>query len=331
MRSIHKMNLRLILFCVIVIGTAVWLHVTQQLFLSDFSEVTMIQCATSRNASHLLVYNKTCGVQYWNRRRNFGNKEDVLFFPIMSHGLMPIKGEIIIIEFGANTGQFSQAVFNTTHEVPFAVHSLEPVVELLDLLKNQSLNLKKRQNDKHFYYNIAISDRSGWLPIYSTKEASECATLGQGSKLNFVKVADVVVTTLPAFIKKYHIKTPISFIRIDVEGFEPEVVLGMDLKMNAHKFPLFSFETGGTWRDDRSVLARNVTMKSFITILDNYGYDSFFIGYPYLLPISGTNWDDAFEDFTRASNVLCVLRCSKHGENLLKSLQNISLDSCQWQ
>jgi hypothetical protein len=92
----------------------------------------------------------------------------------------------------------------------------------------------------------------------------------------------------------------------------------MDLKNNYDIFPLFSFETGGTWRDDLSVLARNLTLKSFVTMLDNFGYDSFFIGYPYLLPISGANWDDTFEDFTRASNVLSAdFWCNGRGESFL--------------
>jgi len=226
--------------------------------------------------SSLAVYNKTCGVRYWNRKTNFGNKDDLLFFPVISTILTSTESEIIIIEFGANTGQFSEAVLNTPHKIPYVVHSIEPIVALFQLLKNRSAAFKKEQNDKHFHYNIAISDRSGQLPIYAPNRPGEAATLGIASQSGFGRIADVSVTTLPDFIKQYHIKTPISLIKIDVEGFEPEVIKGMNLKTNAAIFPLFSFETGGTWRDDRSVQARNYTLKSFVAMLDDLGYDSFF-------------------------------------------------------
>jgi FkbM family methyltransferase len=217
------MNARLALFLVILIGTAVWLCLTYKLQVFDFLKNTTIRCAASLNLTGLVVYKKACGVQYWKSRKNFQNKDDISFFSIINDVLIPTDKTIIIIEFGANMGQFSEAELSTSHELPYVVHSLEPIIALFDLLKNRSMTFKKQQNDKHFHYNIGISDHSGWLPIYSTKEPIEGATLGKGSRWNFVKIADVAVITLPNFIKTYHIKTPISFIKIDVEDLSQKL------------------------------------------------------------------------------------------------------------
>lgn len=303
------------------------LHTTQHPIL--YKNVSCYK-TISPHITRLVAYDYTCGTKYWQSGKNFDNKDDIRFFPILSNILVPTRQKIIIIEFGANIGQYSEAVLGTPHKTPFSIHSIEPILKMFASLKNRSVKFKKRQDDEHFHYNIAISDRPGRLPIYSVDSMSEGAALGKGLQWNYTKTSDVAVTTLPDFIKKNLIKTPISFVKIDVEGFEPEVIIGMNLEANAHLFPLFSFETGGAWRDDRSSLAKNYTLKSFMIMLDSWGYDLFFIGNPYLLPISGENWSDLFDGFVRSPNVLSALRYSVPWKNLLKSFQNISFDSCRW-
>lgn len=316
-RKIYKMRMRMVFICGVLVGI--------------FLGLLLKRSIESLHPCSILLYDKTCGLRYWNSGQNFDNKDDIRFVSILKEFLVPVKGKTIVIDFGANIGQFSQALLTTPHDVPFIVHSIEPIITQYNSLKNLSRTFKKQKYDKHFLHNIAISDHSGKMSIYSKNEASEGATLGKGTKWNYTKVADVVVNTLPEFIKKFRIMTPTSFVKIDVEGFEPEVIRGMDLETNSDIFPVFSFETGGAWRDDRSVSAKNFTLKSFVTMLDRFGYDCFFIGYPYLLPLTGINWDDSFDGFLRAPNVLSVLRNSKPWKNLFMFIRHISFDSCNWQ
>ena len=276
------------------------------------------------------TYNKSCGVSFWRTGKNFNNKDDLHFLSMMTNAFASEKRRITLIEFGANIGQFSEAMFAVQRNSSYTIHSIEPVPGLFHLLKNRSEKFNKNAHDKHYQYNIAISNRIGTLPIFSPAVHTEAASLAKSSKFSFVKIADVAVTTLVEFVKEHRITTPLALVKIDVEGFEPEVILGMDLKNNAQLFPLISFETGGTWRDDRSDLAKNFTLKSFLIMLDNLGYDSYFIGDPYVLPISGLNWDDSFDGFTRSPNVLSVLRFSKAWQRFLTGLNYIISDSCHW-
>ncbi|UJR18559.1 hypothetical protein I4U23_005466 [Adineta vaga] len=281
----------------LLVGILMCLYMTYRVrFFVPLKNIS-INNADSVSTLNLDVYNKTFSVQYWKKKKNFGNQDDIFFFPILSTILVPTEGEIIIIEFGANIGQFSEIILSTVHKIPYVVYSLEPVESLFQLMKNRSISLRKQPNDKHFLYNIGISDRSGRFPIYThvPNQPGAASTLGK-----------------------------------DVEGFEPEVILGMNLTVNAAIYPLFLFETGGTWLDDRSVLARTYTVKSFVQMLNNFGYDCFYIGNPYLLPLTGPNWDDSFDNMSRSTNILAVLRASQTWKNLYASLTHISLNSYQW-
>ncbi|CAF3953013.1 unnamed protein product [Adineta steineri] len=312
----------------LVVGTVIGFYLIFNLKSFVSYENIFIDKTDFMLSSRLIIYNKTCGLQHWKEKKNFGHRDDIPFFSILSTILSSTEKKIIIIEFGANVGQFSERVLSIPHKIPYIVHSIEPVLTLFHLLRNRSRTFKKEKNDKHFHYNLAISDQSGEKPIYSPSQYGEGSTLGKAFLSNFKEIENVTVTTLPEFIKKYHIKTPISFIKIDVEGFEPEVIRGMNLSINAKIFPLFSFETGETWLDDRSVLAKEYTLKSFVEMLNYFQYDSYFIGNPYLLPISGTYWKNSFDGLRRNPNVLAILRHSQPWKNLKKLLNRIPFTSC---
>ena len=47
------------------------------------------------------------------------------------------------------------------------------------------------------------------------------------------------------------IQSQVSYVLIDVEGQEPNVIRGMRLETNRQIFPLFQYELGGTWADSR--------------------------------------------------------------------------------
>ena len=61
------------------------------------------------------------------------------------------------------------------------------------------------------------------------------------------------VETIPLadFVTEQGIFDPVSYVLIDVEGKEPNVIRGMKLERNRHIFPLFQYELGGTWTDSR--------------------------------------------------------------------------------
>src|SRR5438105_2300403 len=56
-----------------------------------------------------IYYNKTCGLLFWRFAMgwNFINTHDRLVFPLLVHILTPsVNGRLVIVEFGANTGEW---------------------------------------------------------------------------------------------------------------------------------------------------------------------------------------------------------------------------------
>ena len=131
------------------------------------------------------TYNKSCGLSFWKTGKNFNNKDDLHFFPTMTNGFVSEKRHITLIEFGANIGQFSEAMFAVQRNSSYTIHSIEPVPGLFQVLKNRSEKFNKNSHDKHYQYNLAISNRIGTLPIFSPAVHTEAASLAKSSKFNF--------------------------------------------------------------------------------------------------------------------------------------------------
>jgi hypothetical protein len=69
---------------------------------------------------------------------------------------------------------------------------------------------------------------------------------------------------------------------IDVEGHEAKAIQGMDLFRN--RMPVFCFELGGTWTDERR--QGTWTQSDTATFLENLGYRLLLIGKDDLLPVN---------------------------------------------
>jgi FkbM family methyltransferase len=68
----------------------------------------------------------------------------------------------------------------------------------------------------------------------------------------------------------------VTYALVDVEGYEVPAIQGMRLETNAAVFPVFQYELGGTWVDDRH--ATNWTQYDLAVYLERLGYKLFLIG-----------------------------------------------------
>jgi len=72
----------------------------------------------------------------------------------------------------------------------------------------------------------------------------------------------------------------VSYLVIDVEGYEPKVLRGMELHRdrNRKRFSIFQYELGGTWAQGDPRHGNDWSQKESAIYLRDLGYDLFLIG-----------------------------------------------------
>lgn len=134
-----------------------------------------------------------------------------------------LKPSMIVIDIGANLGYY--ALLEARICSGGFVYAIEPVKENVITL-NKSIELNNYKNIKA--YQCAIGSESKIDEMILTYK-SNCGSLVKKTRnVNLVKgKRDVKVITLNNFCKRLKLKR-IDFIRMDIEGYEVEVVKGMD-------------------------------------------------------------------------------------------------------
>lgn len=161
------------------------------------------------------------------------------------------EGKGVCLDIGANIGVISQALlYAGNHVVAF-----EPQPELFSILQE---NMAHYTDSDKAAYNVACGDKNGTAIMpkvyYSTKGNFGGLGIGQTSMYGGYEVPVVTIDSYLWFNK-------ISFIKIDVEGYEYETLVGATQTINRCK-PILYIE------DDRT--AKSVNLRRYIT--DELGY-----------------------------------------------------------
>lgn len=120
----------------------------------------------------------------------------------------------VCLDIGANIGSYTKMLLKQTKAKIYAV---EPLFSSFD-------ELKKLESERVVCIQAAVSDFDGDASLYYKTDTDTKASL---SKSGNNKEEKVVVLTLQTILKKYNIKN-IDFIKIDTEGYEREVLKGLD-------------------------------------------------------------------------------------------------------
>ena len=130
-----------------------------------------------------------------------------------------IEPEDIILELGANIGYYvcieSKILSEQGH-----IYAVEPSPENVALLE-RTIALNGIQNIEIF--NMAMSDRQGTAKLYQGQACNLHSLVGQSDRLeqNYVEVQ---TDSVDRFLEG---KRPITFLRMDVEGYETVILQGM--------------------------------------------------------------------------------------------------------
>lgn len=125
--------------------------------------------------------------------------------------------------------------------------------------------------------------------------------------LHSVNSQRTVINTVPNAMRELGLES-LDLLKVDVEGFEWEVFMGVDLPLNKHRIRMFTFEYGGTWVDKRASAPRSFYL--LVRIADSAGYDCFIIASDDLYQVNGQFEFDHVVHPTHGNsgNILCVRR-----------------------
>lgn len=179
-----------------------------------------------------------------------------------------VRPGMLVLDVGANIGEltllFSRLVGNTGR-----VHSFEPAQATFNALRN-SIDYSYRTNIK--LNNIALADSEGSkiLNIYQN-DLSGMNTFANrpleqyGLDIEVIETQDVSTTTIDAYCTKNQIDV-IDLLKIDVEGFELQVLLGAETMLSRNLIKCCVFEYGQTTLD----MGNNPQM--LVRFLREHGY-----------------------------------------------------------
>ena len=145
------------------------------------------------------------------------------------------------LDIGANTGNYSEKIIKLTRS---KVISFEPSLDSFKQLKK----LKKKYPDQIDIYNIALSNKNEILNFYSVGKQSQLASFEKNIK-NFtyvdkkkIKVKKIKCQNGDIFLKKIKIVGKIDFIKIDTEGYDYKVLIGLKKTISKFKPKFIQFE-----------------------------------------------------------------------------------------
>jgi FkbM family methyltransferase len=148
-----------------------------------------------------------------------------------------LKNGDVAVDVGANIGLFSLILSDLVGDSG-QVFSFEPIPMLHKKLIN-NINLNKLTNIVTI--ESGIGDKDCEIEIFLNPEQSGLSSAIAKPSGNYIP-QKINLTSLDKFLKSR--KEKISFIKIDTEGYEPQVLLGAKELIERHK-PVIYIELGG--------------------------------------------------------------------------------------
>ena len=138
----------------------------------------------------------------------------------------------LVVDVGANIGYYSVLAAHSGKEVI----AIEPLRENIDLL---NVNLLHNGLPDVEVFPLAVSDRSGIAELYG---AATMASLvrGWGKAVEYQR--QLISTTTFDRLLSHRLHAVPTFIKIDVEGFEYEVLMGAEAILAQEPKPIWMVE-----------------------------------------------------------------------------------------
>jgi FkbM family methyltransferase len=188
-------------------------------------------------------------------------EKDILF---LMRDIVKVKHNPIFIDIGANVGNHSLFMSKFCQEV----HSFEPYEKVRDMLISKLLFNKSSNIIVH---NVGLGAKSEFLDFYAPagRNIGTGSFMAEHAKDNNIKIGKLEIVEGDSYIFKLNLKK-IDLIKIDVEGFEKYVLLGLRNTLEKYR-PFVVMEYSVTTRNKltikevREILPREYSIKGIST------------------------------------------------------------------
>lgn len=175
-----------------------------------------------------------------------------------------LTGCRIVFDVGANRGDWSAQIVSIQPSVE--VHAFEPSASTYQMLLQQKFppqvtcnpfGLGAQSESRSLYI---FGDGAGINSLYQRRDLEDAYGLATPTITE-----TVTLETLDLYCEKHHI-TRIDLLKMDVEGYEREVLRGAHRMLSQSAIRLIQFEYGGTFID------AGILLKDMFELLHAYGY-----------------------------------------------------------
>jgi len=200
----------------------------------------------------------------------------------------------VFVDIGANIGMMSLYASKLVGDGGL-VYAFEPLSTTYSILQ-KNININKCSNVNIF--NLALGNTVKKGRIYENLNNRGAATLKGIPGSNTGELVEI--NTLDNMIEKYNI-SKIRMIKIDVEGYELEVLQGATIIISTENAPIICVEYN---RDHSVESKRNTKILDFILSLNNYSFFKLEKGKEYKARLKVIRKAD---DLPKNDNIFCLL------------------------
>jgi FkbM family methyltransferase len=171
-----------------------------------------------------------------------------------------------LFDVGANNGEWTQIGLSSFKQGQ--IHSFEIVPETYQKLTNHFVGYDSGRGAKLYLNNLGLGDCAETILAYYSPHSTGLATCLPNFTEQFHGFTPEVRTVNIVVGDKYCSENgidSITLLKIDVEGFEPQVIRGFDAMLKANRIDAVQFEYG------RVNIHTRFLLKDFFDMFSSYG------------------------------------------------------------
>lgn len=202
-----------------------------------------------------------------------------------------VKPGMAVIDIGAHIGYYTRIAADLAGTGGI-IYAFEADPENFVLLQKNTSRLKNVRP-----YQLAITDKTGWVDFYHYDEKSGVGSTLPNVPLNFKKrKISVKAADLDSFFTQLGV-SKIDLIKMDIEGGEYAAMQGMKKILSQNQSPALIAEFAPAW-----VQAAGNTPLKFLNFIESFGFQIFAITKNGLLKLSPVKNDADYAEFIPKSS-----------------------------